>query len=338
MAFKVIFLAVLCLIATHCAAEQTQCSEALCKVIPVEKDVASEFQLLASEKGVRMIYLNLEMGNDTYYPLYLEDKFLPWRWVWAKSISEPMLSLLYDYDILSLGLLKYQVRSITIQLQDYPSGYLKVLNRSSCQDEVIGRALLKNVTKGGKLHRKGEVVCVAVVDTGIEDFFDGNVVFQCCDQVPKKKIRCEKTIKRNSWLVTFTYVLNVLTIVLIFYCPALPLALPSCIFDLEEEIEKEKLQENGSPVRPDTESEYNSLDQSLLYLDNASPITCSTLLGKCGKYIKELSDFRLAFNLKLAFLWYCVIPSFFYIKLGLNLTLKMQFLEGMINSKNARLL
>ena len=345
MAFKVIFLAVLCMIATHCTAEQTQYSEALCTVLPVE-DVASQFKLLAKDKKVRMIYLNLTMkistGNDTYQTLRLtaKDEFLPWRWVWAKSISEPMLSLPYDYDILSLGLLNYQVRNITIQLQDYPSGCLAALNRSSGRDEVIGSALLKNVTKGGELQREGEVVCVAVVDTGIHDFFDGNVVFQCCerDNTVPEKMRCGQLIKKNSWLVAFTYVLNVLTIVLIFYCPALPLALPSCIFDLEEEIEKEKLQENGLQVPPDTESEYNSLDQNLLYLDDASPITCSTLLGKCGKYTKELSDFRLAFNFKLAFLWFCVIPFFFYIELGLNFTLKNQFLEELFSNNNAHLL
>ena len=341
MAFKVIFLAVLCLIATHCAAEQTQCSEALCKVLTVEEDVASKFKLLASEKSVRMIYLNLKIGNDTYHPLDLKDEFLPWRWVWAKSISEPMLSLPYDYDILSLGLLHYQVRSITIQLQDYPSGCLIALKRASCQDEVIGKALLKNVTKnnfGDELKREGDVVCVAFVDSGINDFFDGNVVFHCCErdnQIPGK-IRCEQPIKRNSWLMAFTYVLNVLTIVLIFYCPALPLALPSCIFDLGEEIEKEKLQERGSQV-PQDRSEYNSLDQSLLYLDDAGPITCSTLLGKCGKYIKDLLDFRLAFNFKLAFLWYCVIPFFFYVKLGLTLILKSQFFEETSNKNNAAL-
>ena len=347
MAFKVFFLTVLCMIAMHCAGEQTQFSEAPCKVLPVG-DVASKFKHLASEtEGVRMIYLNLTVGTwPPFSELYVEGEFLPWRWVWAKSISEPMLSLPHDYDILSLGLLNYQVRSITIQLQDYPSGCLSLLKRDDGREleEVIGRALLKNVTKGDELQRKGEVVCVAVVDnnnTRIEYFFDGNVVFQCCErdnQVPAN-ISCKKTIKRNGWLVAFTYVLNVLTIVLIFYCPALPLALPSCIFDLEEEIEKEKLQENGSQVPPDTESEYNSLDQSLLYLDDASPITCSTLLGKCGKYTKELSDFKLAFNFKLAFLWCCAIPSFFYIELGLNFTLKSyQFLMNASSSGKAHLL
>ena len=344
MAFKVIFIAVLCMIAMHCAAKQTQFSEARCKVLPAE-DVASKFsQLLAPEKGVRMIYLNLTVGTPPpLSEVYVEGEFLPARWVWAKSISEPMLSLPYDYDILSLGLLNYQVRNIKIQLQDYPSGCLAPLQRDEGRDEVIGRALLKNVTKGDELQREGEVVCVAVVDNNnkrIDDFFDGNVVFQCCvrdNQVPKN-ISCKKKIKRNGWLVAFTYVLNVLTIVLIFFCPALPFALPSCIFDLEEEIEKEKLQENGSQVPPDTESEYNSLDQSLLYLDDASPITCSTLLGECSKYTKELSDFRLAFNFKLAFLWYCVISFFFYIKLGLNFTLKYQFLRYASDSEKAHLL
>ena len=235
------------------------------------------------------------------------------------------------------------MRSITIQLQDYPSGCFRLLNRSSCQDEVIGRALLKNVTKGnfgGEMQHEGEVVCVAFVDTGIKDFFDGNVVFQCCErdnQVPEK-IRCEQPIKRNSWHVAFTYVLNVLTIALIFYCPALPLALPSCIFNLEEEIEKEKLRESAGSQLPQDTSEYDSpLEESPVYLDDASPITCSTLLGKCGEYTKELSDFRLAFNFKLAFLWYCVILSFFYIKLGLSITLKSQFLDETSNN-NARLL
>ena len=228
MAFKVIFLTVLVLIATHCTAEQTQYSEALCKLLPVE-DVASQFKLLAKEKGVRMIYLNLDL------PFKIDEEFLPWRWVWAKSISEPMLSLPYDYDILSLGLLNYQVKSILkIQLQDYPRGCFVHLNRSSGRDEVIGGALLKNVTTGnfgGELQREGEVVCVAVVNTSIEDFFDGNVVFQCCkrDNQAPEQIRCKQPITKNSWLVAFTYVLNVLTIPLIFYCPALPLALPSCM-------------------------------------------------------------------------------------------------------------
>ena len=79
-------------------------AKAQCKVLPVGKGNASEFRVKASEKGVRIVYLDLKFRNDSYRPLESENEFLPNRWVWASLISEPMLSLSYDYDILSLGL------------------------------------------------------------------------------------------------------------------------------------------------------------------------------------------------------------------------------------------
>ena len=81
---------------------------------PVGDGFASEFRSKAFEKGARLVYLNLIIGNDSHYPLELPDEFLPHRWVWESKISkisEPMLALLDDYDILSLSRLKYQVRS-----------------------------------------------------------------------------------------------------------------------------------------------------------------------------------------------------------------------------------
>ena len=58
--------ATLLFLLASCAAKQN-CSEAHCKLLPLTKDVASKFQLLrTSEKGVRMIYLQLKIGNDSY--------------------------------------------------------------------------------------------------------------------------------------------------------------------------------------------------------------------------------------------------------------------------------
>ena len=99
-----------------------------CKVTPVGENLESEFRLKASEKGVRIVYLNLKIGNNSYNPLDLPDEFLPDRWVWARSNNEPMLSLPFDFDILSLGLLNYQVGSMTVPLRDEPSGCLAGLN------------------------------------------------------------------------------------------------------------------------------------------------------------------------------------------------------------------
>ena len=127
-AFSVLFLF------TYCDAKPNNCNEAddaRCKLLPVGKGFASEFRSKAVEKGVRMIYLQLKIGNDSYDPLQAPNKFLPYRWVWAPTISELLLSLSYDYDILSLGLLKRNVRDMDVKLEDEPSGCLARLN-SSC--------------------------------------------------------------------------------------------------------------------------------------------------------------------------------------------------------------
>ena len=114
MVLRAVSVTLLFLLAS-CAAIQN-CSEVHCKLLPLSKDVASKFQLIrTSEKGVRMIYLQLKIGNDSYDPLQSPNEFLPYRWVWAPAISELLLSLSYDYDILSLGLLKRQVRGMDVK-------------------------------------------------------------------------------------------------------------------------------------------------------------------------------------------------------------------------------
>ena len=63
-----------------------------------------------------------------------------------------------------------------------------------------------------------EVVCVASIEKSGIHFFDGNVNFYCCgnDNQRPEEIRCEQRPKSNGWLSTFTAVLDVLTLVLIF--------------------------------------------------------------------------------------------------------------------------
>ena len=134
-----------------------------------------------------------------------------------------------------------------------------------------------------------------------------------------EEMRCEQTVKNSGWLNAFTVVLDILTFIVMFYSPAFPLALPDFIFNFQEELEKEKreerqeqLKESDSDEGGPERSEYESLEQSLVYLDDPSPITCSALLSKFifVKYGQWLPDLRLSFNIKLAFLLYCVIPLF----------------------------
>ena len=374
---------------SSCQAKPENCSEAQCKVVPVGKGTASEFRVKASEKGVRIVYLDLKFRNDSYRPLESENEFLPNRWVWASLISEPMLSLSYDYDILSLGLLKYQTRSMDVLLEDQPSGCLANLN-SSCQNKVVGRALL-NMTQlnSGELPDRN-TVCVAMIEDYVKDFlwssFDGNVKFRCCE-ISKEEteesayIQCELEVQVSGWFKAFNGTLNLLTVLMMLYCPAFLLFLPDSIFNLQEECKKEERRENeqqseDSHHRQSNQqrSRYGSTDeasanitaenddlvplvtlailtqsqqansqigedtsnkhvQSLLYLDEPNPITLSYFLRT---YTKERTEL-FSFHSKFAFLWYCVIPIFVYLRLGLNYIVESKFMEEVHKKPTASL-
>ena len=370
---------------SSCQAKPENCSEAQCKVLLVRKGTASEFRVKASEKGVRIVYLDLKFRNDSYRPLESENEFLPNRWVWASLISEPMLSLSYDYDILSMGLLKYQTRSMDVLLEDQPSGCLANFN-SSCQNKVVGRALL-NMTQlnSGELPDRN-IVCVAMIeDYVLWNYFDGNVKFRCCE-ISKEEteesayIQCELEVQVSGWFKAFNGALNLLTVLMMLFCPAFLLFLPDSIFNLQEECKKEERRENeqqsedshheqqsedshhrqsnqqrsryrstaetsanvnaknnSSPLSVTLltpthsqqansqigEDKSNKHVQSLLYLDEPNPITFSYFLRN---YTKERTEL-FSFHSKFAFLWYCVIPTFVYLRLGLNYIVESKFMK-----------
>ena len=73
--------------------------------------------------------------------------------------------------------------------------------------------------------------------------------------------------------------------------------------------------------------------QSLLYVDEPNPITFSNFLRT---YTKERTELFL-FHSKLAFLRYCVIPSFAYLRLGLNYIVESKFRKEMHKKPKASL-
>ena len=374
---------------SSCQTEAGNYSEAQCKVLTVGEGTASEFRVKASEKGVRIVYLDLKFRNDSYRPLESKNEFLPNRWVWASLISEPMLSLSYDYDILSLGLLKYQTRSMDVLLEDQPSGCLANLN-SSCQNKVVGRALLNMTQLNSGQPPDRNVVCVAIIEDYVKDFlwsfFDGNVKFRCCEMSKQETeesayIQCELEVQVSDWFKAFNGTLNLLTVLMMLYCPAFLLFLPDSIFNLQEECKKEERRENeqqseDSHHRQSNQrrSRYGSTDeasanitaenddlvslvslpiliqsqqansqigedtsnkhvQNLLYLDEPNPITFSYFLRT---YTKERTEL-FSFHSKFAFLWYCVIPIFVYLRLGLNYIVESKFMEAMHKNPKAYL-
>ena len=160
-----------------------------------------------------------------------------------------MLSLSYGYDILSMGLLKYQTRSMDVLLEDQPSGCLANLN-SSCQNKVVGRALLNMTQLNSSEPPDRNTVCFAMIEDYGQDpgdffwsFFEGNVKFQCCE-ISKEEttkstyIQCGLDVQVSGWLKAFNVTLNILTMLMILYCPAFLVFLPDSILNLQEEYKK----------------------------------------------------------------------------------------------------
>lgn len=132
-------------------------------------------------------------------------------------------------------------------LKENPAGCLVALRgplNSSCQNKVIGSALLKNVTR--TIH-KVDVVCVQ--DIKDYNFFqllyhDDNLEYDCCIREKiSGEIRCNQSARNSPWLEAFNVVLLMLQGVLVLYFPALPLALPDFIFSFQEELKKEQQEE-----------------------------------------------------------------------------------------------
>lgn len=315
-------------------------SEVQCKVQTIGKAISSEFRAKASEEGVRIVYINLRADNDTYHPLAQQDEIRPYEWVWAKSIEEPMLSFPFDYDILSLGLLNFQVRRVTVEIEDQPSGCLAGIN-SSQQNIAVGSALLLNVTHSinttETLH-KTEVVCVAMI-IGEQEGFPA-VEYHCC-RPSSESIECRlpvriKTAIGSGWL-NFNNLKTPLLIILLFYWPSLFLAMPDWIINVKKECEKEDRRELAADNRHSRSSEtYEQIPdqtESEIPVDDPSPVSLSHFLQGC---IQSLPDAKLrSFNLRLAFVEFCLVPLPFFVHEGLYLALKQNVIEE-ITTKGAQ--
>ena len=312
-----------------------------CRLLPTDKDISTEFRLQASRKRVKMVYLNLKIGNGSYHPLELADEFLPERWVWANSIKEHMLSLPENYDVLSLGLLKYRVTSLDVHLADKPTGCVARLNSSS-QNMAIGKMLLEYVTvkKKNSSDLRSQVVCVGVI-IGKDS---KHIKYQCCRISPNNReshqVRCDKTVSRSHWAELLDTILTLIGIFLVLFFPAFPLALPDYIFSLQRECDKAEDRPTEDRGRHadrlhHTRNGYVEINQDDeeddgIAVDDATPLTISTLLFQV---VQRLPDSRFSFNLKLAFMLVFLCPLPIYVQLGLNLAINKRHMDEALRKK-----
>ena len=315
-----------------------------CRLLPTDKDISTEFRLQASGERVKMVYLNLKIGNGSCHPLELADEFLPERWVWAKSIKEHMLSLPENYDVLSLGLLKYQVTNLDVHLADKPTGCVASLN-SSRQNMAIGKMLLEYVTveKKNSSDLRSQVVCVETIKY-MKVIGDKYLEYQCCrissDNLESHQVLCDQTVSKSHWAELLDTILNLIAFFLVLFFPAFPLALPDYIFSLQRECDKAEDRPTEDTGRHadrlhHTRNGYVEINQDDeeddgIAVDDATPLTISFFLFQV---VQRLPDSRFSFNLKLAFMLVFLCPLSIYVQLGLTLAFNKRHMDETLRKK-----
>ena len=310
--FLVVLSCLTCFIVASPSCGETQCQ------ISIQGDSSSEFRLKASQDGVRLVYISFKISNNSKYnPLVSKNRILPYRWTWAQSIQEPMLSLSYDYDVLSLGLLKNQARSMEVRLKEHQSGCLANVN-SSCQDIAIANALMvitRNLTSSKLPNEKEGVVCFRI----LQEFsfgIGGGFKYKCCaagEQGNDNTIYCNLDIQESKWLAVFNAILAVVVGAVFLYWPLLLCAIPDSFFkqdyesckinDLEDQIALESLNTRGAVTRGEgtlyDHEQSNHIRNSAfetIPIDDSSPVTLATMVRNCVKMLPTLSH---GFNVKL---------------------------------------
>lgn len=302
------------------------CQKSQCLTFANKQGLSTEFQRLLAEQeeeeeGTRIVYFKLpKLNDDTSYKSLHSDRILPWRWTWARSNKEPILSLSYDYDVLSLGLLKNQVKELTLEFTSTQLECLKALN-SSCQDLEIARALL-DVTKASSnkpFAAETQVVCFRVLRElwfGIGSHFK----YQCCKEEFLNNdrngatINCHVPINESRWLAVFNAILAILVGVTVMYWPWIFYLVPKSLHSVEEH-DSQSHGKNGTRCLPND----NTTQSNHIALDDFSPITLQALIKKLGKlYPAGTPDLRMQFFL----LWFGLVPVFFYMKLLLYFIIK----------------
>ena len=293
------------------------CTEAKCKLLVDGNDFTAEFQSKSSEDGVRMVYLHLNVGNGSYNPLESHDRFLPNRWTWARGVDEPMLYFSYQYQVLSLGLLKNQVRNIELTLSVEPPGCVANVTYS-CKDIMVATTLLEKITDALTDPSLSEdVVCVSVVERDINwvaAWFEGNIQFHCCKQERSGNetvVRCDLPVQNSRWYMLFYHVLTLGIIVLFFFWPAV---IPW-------------LQKQNDDAKSD--------NNEIIPIDDFSPITCLTLWHKYQlKYCNPRVRQKTGIVEKMISSYYIYMLFYAYIFLALTYAFYLKYLTE-VEAKNA---
>ena len=177
------------------------CSKLKCS-FAINSSEAAKFRSLIHEEGAVAIFMFVTVGNATI-PVREQLKHganasfvnlqIVQKWAWVKDQrGRFLLTLPYDFDILSLTILTRDVFKVNLNITSTPVSCYANLSQS-CFLSLISETIVENLT--GPL---GDV-CMRTVNFEGWDTLKGGG-YKCCEQQKNSMLVCDKVIKDNEWI------------------------------------------------------------------------------------------------------------------------------------------
>lgn len=188
-----------------------------CTLIPTDPKITEKVQKIVKEKA-KLIRYRLEMDAENDKNLLLEDSNVTYRgdlWVRAHTRhGQTLLSLTFNYDILSLMMLSFGTDEIKVKVTDSPERCFEKLSET-CRTKLIENSILHDfeVNSTDSSMRDEEYICHQTVrnDDGYAKFG-----WACCSQ----EGRCVEDLG-SKWLLVLNILITVVMYIVILFGPFL---------------------------------------------------------------------------------------------------------------------
>ena len=198
----------------------------ICRIRPVDRESVQYLQ----DFSVMYIF-ELEIYNATDDPLKTDVSLTYKPWKWYRTISDhgkTLLTLSFNYDVLSLTILTIGIQRVPLKLKDYPNGCFKNLTAEE-RVELIRERVFDNFKKKKELtptqveegndrnNQENVFVCNEIIrnENGYAEF-----AHRCCIRDSNNNIICSEH-EDNFWISMLYVCITLVKVMLFMFSPLL---------------------------------------------------------------------------------------------------------------------
>ena len=193
-----------------------------CRIFPMIDDFAEYILKLETETRVVLFEFTIYTYNYTTDPLYsdVSQNYKPYRWFRTRSRhGRTLLMLSFNYDVLSMTILKIGVQKIEMNITDRPFGCFGELSSEQRMQKIrnilVGKFDAAHDPKYGSDRR--DYACNQIV-TSVDGYAD--FVFNCCHRAQSGEFQCTDE-SDDLWIAILYISVNIVKVLVFCFSPYL---------------------------------------------------------------------------------------------------------------------